>query len=75
MHTLPAYMSAKVCTHDHEKVRAVGEDGQTELYIMNKVFFPKMNKLMDETDMDTFKARLSADCLFVVVGACVACVL
>jgi hypothetical protein len=24
--------------------------------------------LMDETDMDTFKARLSADCLFVVVS-------
>jgi hypothetical protein len=55
-------MSAKVCTHDHEKVRAVGEDGQTELYIMNKDFFPKMNKLMDETDMDTFKARLATLC-------------
>jgi len=25
---------------------------------MNKDFFPKMNKLMDETDMDTFKAVL-----------------
>jgi len=56
--TSPPDNAAKVCEHDHAKVRAVGEVGQTPLYMMNKPFFPKLNKLLEETDMETFKAVL-----------------
>lgn len=56
--TSPPDGSAKVCSEDHAKVWAVGEPGKTPLYMMNKPFFPKLNSLLEETDMETFKAVL-----------------
>jgi len=56
--TSPPDGAAKVCDHDHAKLRAVGEDGATALYLMNKPFFPKLNALMEKTDMETFRAVL-----------------
>eukprot|EP00802_Teleaulax_amphioxeia_P007748 Tamp_07756.p1 GENE.Tamp_07756~~Tamp_07756.p1 ORF type:complete len:773 (+),score=207.08 Tamp_07756:340-2319(+) len=54
----PPDASAKACKHDHHKVLEVGETGKTPLYMMNKAFFPKLNALLEETEMDTFKAVL-----------------
>ena len=56
--TAPPDGSAKVCTADHEKVRLVGQPGETPLYISNEAFFPKLNALLEETDLDTVKALL-----------------
>ena len=36
----------------------VGEAGKTPLYMMNKAFFPKLNALLEATDLDTVKALL-----------------
>lgn len=45
--TAPPDGSAKVCTHDHDKVRLVGGPGETPLYISNEAFFPKLNALLE----------------------------
>ena len=49
----------------------VGETGKTPLYMMNKAFFPKLNALLEETEMDTFKAVLGCVCVCVCVCLCV----
>ena len=56
--TAPPDGSAKVCTHDHAKVRLVGSPGETALYISNEKFFPKLNALLERTDLDTIRAIL-----------------
>jgi putative endopeptidase len=57
--TSPPDGAAKVCTEDHPALAAVGEPGEIQLYMMNEDFFPKMNKLLEETDFDTIKAIMS----------------
>ena len=51
--------AAKVCQRDHAKVRAVGQEGKTALYLMNKPFFPKLNALLAETELPVLKAVLA----------------
>ena len=56
--TAPPDGSAKVCTADHDDVREVGEPGKTPLYITNEKFFPKLNSLLENTELETVKALL-----------------
>lgn len=56
--TSPPDGSAKVCMHDHPEVRVVGLPDKTPLYITNEKFFPKLNALLEKTDLDTVKAIL-----------------
>jgi len=56
--TAPPDGSAKVCTEDHLKVRMVGAPGETPLYISNEKFFPKLNTLLEGTQLETVKALL-----------------
>ena len=57
--TAPPDGAAKACSADHPAVAAVGEPGETQLFMMNQDFFPKMNKLLEETSYDTMKAIMS----------------
>jgi len=57
--TAPPDGAAQVCSADHTAVAQVGQPGKTQLYMMNTAFFPKMNKLMEETSFDTMKAIMS----------------
>jgi predicted metalloendopeptidase len=57
--TAPPDGAAMVCDHDHAHLRQVGQPGGTKMYIMNEDFFPKMNKVLEETPLDTFKAVMA----------------
>ena len=57
--TAPPDGAAQVCSEDHPAVANVGEPGETQLFIMNEDFFPKMNTLLQETSLDTMKAIMS----------------
>lgn len=57
--TEPPDGAAKSCKAPHAALAKVGQPGATKLYIMNEDFFPKMNRLLEETDFDTIKAVIA----------------
>jgi len=57
--TPPPDGAAQACTSDHPDVAAVGQPDKTQLYLMSADFFPKMNKLLEDTSFDTVKAVMS----------------
>jgi len=48
----------KLCTHDHEDVKLVGQPGGRPLYINNKVYFEKLDKFINDQPLDAIKAKM-----------------
>jgi predicted metalloendopeptidase len=56
--TPPPDGSSSLCPHDHVRVRAVGSSEGVPLYLYGRSFFERYNALLEETELETYRALL-----------------